>query len=176
MFRYSKIIFVSLFFFCSFFTAESFPQTQGIIDKIVDGDTFYITINGISEKVRLIGIDTPESRKVGRVEDQAERMGIPLEELIMKGKEATAMVSSIMAAGDTVDIEMDIRKRDQYGRLLVYIHLKDGRMLNEEIVKAGYAFVKTITPNVKYAERILKAYQEARENESGMWNPESKTD
>jgi endonuclease YncB( thermonuclease family) len=55
------------------------------------------------------------------------------------------------------------------GRLLAYLYLSDGRMFNEEIVKAGYANLMTYPPNVKYQERFLKAYQEAKDKGRGLW-------
>jgi micrococcal nuclease len=56
-----------------------------------------------------------------------------------------------------------------YERLLGYVYLSDGRMLNREIVKEGYASLMTIPPNVKYQQRLLKAYREAREAPRGLW-------
>jgi micrococcal nuclease len=58
---------------------------------------------------------------------------------------------------------------DKYERLLAYLYLPSGKMLNEEIVKAGYAQLMTIPPNVKYQERFLKEYREARETHWGLW-------
>jgi micrococcal nuclease len=85
------------------------------------------------------------------------------------GKEATECVRSLVKQGDTLKMEFDVQKRDKYGRLLGYVYLSNGKMLNEEIVKAGYANLMTIPPNVKYQERFLKAYKEAREHGRGLW-------
>jgi len=68
-----------------------------------------------------------------------------------------------------ITIELDVQERDRYGRILGYVYLSNGKMLNEEIVKAGYAIIMTIPPNVKYKNRFLKAYQEARESKRGLW-------
>jgi len=68
-----------------------------------------------------------------------------------------------------ITIELDVQERDRYGRILGYVYLSNGKMLNEEIVKAGYAIIMTIPPNVKYKDRFLKAYQEARESKRGLW-------
>ena len=68
-----------------------------------------------------------------------------------------------------VRIELDVQARDKYGSLLAYVYLSNGKMLNEEIVKAGYANLMTIPPNVKYQETFLRAYREARENKRGLW-------
>lgn len=85
------------------------------------------------------------------------------------GKEAANYTRNLVKPGDIVKIEFDVRPRDQYGRLLGYAYLSNGKMLNEELVKAGYANVMTYPPNVKYQERFLKAYREARENKRGLW-------
>lgn len=65
--------------------------------------------------------------------------------------------------------KMEPPKGDKPARLLAYVYLSDGRMLNEEIVKARYGQVYTVPPNVKYVERIRKAEREARESKRGLW-------
>ncbi len=88
------------------------------------------------------------------------------------GKRATEYVESLVKPGDLVTIEFDAQQRDRYGRLLGYVYLSNGKMLNEEIVKAGYANVMTIPPNVKYQDRFLKAYKQARKRKRGIWENE----
>ena len=136
------------------------------VERVVDGDTLLLT-NG--EKVRLIGIDAPESKPNPRAEKQAAMEGKDLKNIILMGEEATKFVRSFVKPGDEVRIEFDVEKRDRYGRLLGYIYLPDGRMINEEIVRAGYASLLTHPPNVKYQNRFLRAYKEARENRRGLW-------
>jgi len=68
-----------------------------------------------------------------------------------------------------ITLEFDVQERDRYGRLLGYVYLSNGKMLNEEIVKAGYANVMTIPPNVKYKDMFLKAYNYAMESKLGLW-------
>jgi len=70
---------------------------------------------------------------------------------------------------DLITIEFDAQQRDRYSRLLGYVYLSNGKMLNEEIVKAGYATVMTIPPNVKYHDRFLRAYKQAKERRRGLW-------
>ena len=69
-----------------------------------------------------------------------------------------------------ITIELDVQERDRYGRILGYVYLSSGKMLNEEIVKAGYAVIMTISPNVKYKDRFLIAYKYAKERKVGLWN------
>lgn len=137
--------------------------------RVVDGDTLKIKYRGTEESFRLIGIDAPESRFNKKARYDAQRSGEDLKTITAMGREATKFVKTLVKPGGTVKIEFDIEKRDRYGRLLGYVYLSDGKMLNEEIVRAGYANLMTIPPNVKYQERFLRAYREAREDKRGLW-------
>jgi len=85
------------------------------------------------------------------------------------GAKAKAYVNSLIKRGVFITIEFDVKEIDRYGRLLCYVYLSNGKMLNEEIVKAGYANVKAIPPNVKYEDRFLDAFKYAQEAERGLW-------
>ena len=136
---------------------------------VVDGDTLKVLYQGKKERVRLIGIDTPETRVNPRAKKESQRTGQDLNTILAMGKESTKFVKTLVNQGDHIGIEFDVQKRDKYGRLLGYVYLPNGKMLNEEIVKAGYANLLTIPPNVKYQDRFLKAYREAREGRRGLW-------
>jgi micrococcal nuclease len=137
--------------------------------RVVDGDTLKIEMNGHEEAVRLIGIDTPESKINKKAKKDAVKTNHDVETITAMGREATKYVRTLIRKGDTVSIEFDVQKRDKYNRLLVYAYLTDGKMLNEEIIKAGYANVMTYPPNVKYQERFVKAYREARDTKRGLY-------
>ena len=147
------------------------PQTNFAVKvlSIVDGDTLKINYKGQKESIRLIGIDTPESRINKKTKKDAKRSGTDIEPIIAMGKKATAYVESLVKPGDTITIELDVQERDRYGRLLCYVYLSNGKMLNEEIIKAGYANVMTIPPDVKYKDKFFKVCQEARERKVGLW-------
>ena len=66
-------------------------------------------------------------------------------------------------------MEFAVEARNRRGRLLGYVYLSNGSMLNEEIVRGGYDPVSTFPPNLKYLERVLAAYEEARKNRRGLW-------
>jgi micrococcal nuclease len=136
--------------------------------KVVDGDTVYIKLeNGKEEKVRFIGVDTPESTT------QVEPYG----------KEAAAYTKSKLLNKD-VWLELDVQERDKYGRLLAYIWLSPPikesdeevrtKMFNAMLLLEGYAQVMTVPPNVKYAEYFRTYQQEAREKNAGLWGLEIK--
>jgi len=123
---------------------------------------------GKEENLRLIGIDTPESKPNQKARKDAKRTGEDLKTITAQGGKAAAFVKTLVKRGQTVRIEFDVQTQNKYGRLLGYVYLPDGRMLKEEIVKGGYANLMTYPPNVKHYERFLKAYREARENRRGL--------
>lgn len=125
--------------------------------KVVDGDTFWVdneTSTGL--KIRLIGVDAPESRKTFK------------KEVGYYGKEAKNYLFN-MLSGKSVKLVYDIDPLDQYGRTLAYVYLEDGTFVNADLVKNGFAMVMTVPPNVKYADLFLKLQQDARENNRGLW-------
>lgn len=130
------------------------------ITKVVDGDTFWIddeTDKG--KKVRLIGVDAPESRNTSR-----KQVGY-------YGSEAKAFLTSLLLE-EKVKLEYDVDSTDQYGRTLAYVYLSDGTFVNAELVRQGYAMVMTVPPNIKFSEKFVRLQREARENRRGLWkNP-----
>ena len=123
--------------------------------RVVDGDTIIVDINGTEERVRMIGIDTPES-----VHPDAEKN-------TQYGKVASQYTSSRLE-GQQVSLEYDVEERDKYGRLLAYVYL-DGEMFNAELVRKGYAMVYTYPPNVKYVDTFTQLQKEARSEKLGVW-------
>lgn len=127
------------------------------IQKFVDGDTFWITDGkGRKEKIRFIGIDAPEPRNAGKKKKQPY------------GVEASAFVKNYVK-GKKVRLEFDVQKYDQYKRTLAYIFMEDGTMLNDYVVRNGFAVTATYPPNVKYQNRFLKSQRYAREKRLGIW-------
>jgi micrococcal nuclease len=164
-FRYIFIAFLALVLLAS--TGNAYNQATVV--RVVDGDTIKIEMNGHEEAVRLIGIDTPESKINKKAKKDAAKTSYDVETITAMGREAARYVRTLVRKGDMVGIEFDIQKRDKYNRLLVYAYLPDGKMLNEEIIKAGYANVMTYPPNVRYQERFVRAYREARDTKRGLY-------
>lgn len=130
------------------------------ITKVSDGDTFWCKDeNGKRIKVRLIGIDAPEPRNYFHKKEQ------PF------GKEASKYAQKLLQ-NKSVKLELDVNPLDQYGRTLAYAYFADGTLINEKIIKEGYAVLMTIPPNVKYQQRLSDAQQYARDNQLGLWNKE----
>ncbi|OGX26192.1 MAG: hypothetical protein A2Y03_06615 [Omnitrophica WOR_2 bacterium GWF2_38_59] len=160
------------------------------VERVIDGDTLLLTSG---ERVRLIGIDTPESKPNDKAKRDATREGKDIETITKMGKEAAEFVKALIKPGDEVRIEFDVQDRDKYGRLLAYVYkliclndcqiyfvkdeyskLDDGwyEFINATIIKEGYASPMTIPPNVKYADLFKELYKEARENNRGLWREE----
>lgn len=132
-----------------------------LVKKVVDGDTFYVD-DGSKKglKVRLIGVDTPETRRTGR------------KEIGYFGKEAKEYMISLIA-NKKVRLELDVKQFDRYQRTLAYVYLEDGTFVNAELIKNGFAMVMTIPPNVKFADEFVRLQQEARANNRGLWKSQN---
>jgi micrococcal nuclease len=137
--------------------AASLPPDVGVVERVIDGDTVDIDIGGREERVRLIGIDTPELHtETGDPECMAE--------------EAREFSAAQLTAGTEVRLERDVVGRDDYGRLLAYVFRRaDGVFVNEAIVAGGYAKPLTITPNDAYADRFVAAATAAEAAKIGLW-------
>ncbi len=127
---------------------------EGTVVRVVDGDTIHVRIGARVEKVRYIGVNTPEVHHPTKGEEPG-------------GREA-AEVNRRLVEGQAVRLELDVQERDRYGRLLAYVWIGD-LMINAELVRLGYAQVMTIPPNVRYQEVFLKLQREAREAGRGLW-------
>ncbi|WP_457642387.1 thermonuclease family protein [Persephonella sp.] len=137
---------------------------------VIDGDTIKVFISGKKESVRLIGIDTPESRKNKRAKKQAREFNTNVNTIVYLGKKSKNFVEKLVRKGDVVYLELDVQPRDRYGRILAYVWLRSGKMLNKEIICSGYAMPLTIPPNVKYAEIFRQCFRKAKLLELGLWS------
>jgi micrococcal nuclease len=169
-----KHIFYFYFFLLLIFATSCSKRTENevLVSRIIDGDTIEILLEGQKEKVRLIGIDTPESRLNKKAKKDAKRTNTDVKEIKKMGIRAKNFLKSIIKPGDGIRLEYDVTHRDQYGRILAYIYLSDGQMLNDLLVKEGYANTLTYPPNVRYEERFRESLRYARENKKGLWSEE----
>ena len=133
----------------------SAPVSAGaqVVERVVDGDT--IIVRGVG-RVRLIGVDTPETVSPGR----------PVE---FFGREASAFAKRLLE-GRSVRLEYDQNRTDRYGRTLAYVHLADGTFVNAEIIRRGYGHAYTRFP-FRYRDRFRRFEREARDAGRGLWNP-----
>lgn len=139
-------------------TPGTVPEWNGIVERVVDGDTVDIVIDGRSERVRLIGIDTPETVK-------------PNSPVECFGPEASSFTRALLPDGTKVLVVRDVEPRDDYGRLLAYVHrANDGVFVNLELVRAGYAALLTFPPNVAHVDDFVAAARAAERADLGLWS------
>ena len=138
--------------------AAGVGRANGTVVRVVDGDTVEVRVGGTAERVRLIGVDTPETK----------RPDTPVE---CYGPEAAAFTERLVPAGTEVRLERDIENRDAYGRLLGYLYRStDGIFVNYELVRQGYATPLTIEPNVAHAALFVEAARAAERGDAGLWS------
>lgn len=134
-------------------TSAETPGTEAKVVRVIDGDTF--EIEG-GQTIRLITTDTPETVHPSK----------PVE---CMGKEASAKTKELIE-GKTVRLEKDVSETDRYGRLLRYVYLEDGRMLNEVLIQEGFANAVSYPPDVKYLDRLRAAEASAKSSKWGLWS------
>lgn len=123
--------------------------------RVVDGDTIIIKYNGKDTRVRLIGINTPESVHPDESKNTEN------------GHIASDFLKELLT-GKQISIEFGAEQYDKYGRMLAYVYLDDV-MVNMLLVQAGYAETMSIEPNTKYANEFKSAEKQAKENQEGFW-------
>jgi micrococcal nuclease len=124
---------------------------------VVDGDTIRVRLDGRSERVRYIGIDTPESK---RPDTPVECFARP-----------AAAENARLVARERVRLVFDVERRDRFGRLLAYVYrARDGAFVNAALVRSGFARTLTIPPNVRFAERFAALAADARRAGRGLWS------
>jgi micrococcal nuclease len=131
--------------------------SSALVTRVVDGDTVVVRLDGRLERVRLIGIDTPES----------VRPGTPVQ---CYAKAASAETEHLLA-GRPVRLRFDAERRDRYGRLLAYVFRNDdGLFVNAALVEGGFARTLTIPPNVAHAGLFARMAGDARRHRRGLWD------
>jgi len=156
--------------------AGAFPllqHTQSTVEArilhVIDGDTIDIAIGKSHEHVRLVGIDTPERMPNDKAERDAHALRLSVREINAQGEKARAHLESLAPPRSAVRLEYDVEQRDRYDRTLAYVFLENGEMINERMVRDGFAAPFTFPPNVRYVDRFRAAYRAARESKSGLW-------
>lgn len=133
-------------------------SAPAVVVRVVDGDTIRAKVGGRTERVRLIGIDTPESVKPN----------MPVQ---CFAREASARTKALLPAGSRIHLVADVEARDRYKRLLAYVYRDlDGAFVNLLLVEEGYAVPYTYPPNVAHAEEFVAAAGRARESRRGLWS------
>ncbi len=138
-------------------SSEAPPSAlQGAVVRVVDGDTIRVRVGTRVERVRYIGVNTPEIRHPRKSEELGGREALALNRRLVEGK--------------TVRLELDVQSHDRHGRLLAYVWVGE-TMINAELVRLGYAQVMTVPPNVRHHDLFLRLQRDARQAGRGLWKP-----
>jgi micrococcal nuclease len=153
------------------FSSEPGGHEDATVVRVIDGDTIKVRIEGFAlgagagraevgkqYRVRLIGIDTPESVKPGS----------PVE---CFGVEASAAAEALLE-GERVRLVKDVEEADGYDRLLRYVYIGD-ELANGRLVANGYALAYTYVPNVRHTDLFVELERDARGNDRGLWAPDT---
>ena len=125
--------------------------------KVIDGDTVDIDVDGRTERVRLIGVNTPETKH-------------PTKPIECFGPEASAYLKQLLPRGTAVRIERDVEARDRYGRLLLYLYLGSNDLfINLDLVSRGYGTPMSIEPNTFHRNNFVRAAAQAEAANVGLW-------
>lgn len=139
---------------------------EAVVLRVVDGDTIIVALNNQEERIRMIGVDAPESVSLNE------------EENTVWGQSASEYTKSVLEPGTKIWLTFDIEERDQYGRRLAYIWLdSDTENLNhlfqKKLIEEGYALAIRYEPNTKYAAELYATMEGAMSARKGLWAEES---
>lgn len=133
-------------------------DTWATVVRVVDGDTFEGVIAGEQKTVRLLNVDTPETKH-------------PQEPVQCLGPEATEMLKDLLEPGDRVKLEYDIERTDRYGRTLAGVFKHDS-LVNADLARAGLGVAVLYEPNRKFYDEVWEAQQEAEAAGDGLFDPQ----
>lgn len=138
-------------------SGEGLPPGHGVVEEVIDGDTLVVTVGNRKETIRLIGIDTPETKD-------------PRVPVMCFGPEAAARLGELTPPGSEVRLELDAEVRDRYDRLLAYVHRADDDLfVNLTMVEEGLADSVSYPPNETYRPAFDAAASDAKAEQRGLW-------
>lgn len=151
------VIFIGLAFYYYFQQKEVVLYGPYKVVRVVDGDTIVLSIDAVESKVRLIGINAPESVHADESKNTPE------------GRMASAYLKERLQNKE-VFLEYDVGRTDRYDRILAYVYQDDATtMVNADLVQNGYAKAVRIEPNVKHYEELKQWEEEAKALKLGIW-------
>ena len=162
MYRSGHVLLLFLFTYalllssCSNDSVSTSPNSA-TVKEVVDGDTIDIAIGGKTERVRLIGINTPETKH-------------PTTGVECFGPEASAYTEQLLPKGTALRVERDVEARDKYGRLLLYVYIANSNVfVNLDLVTNGYARPMVFEPNTAHKADFAQSATQAELRNVGLW-------
>jgi micrococcal nuclease len=127
---------------------------MAVVVRVVDGDTVILRTDGRRERVRLIGVDAPETWLRHDC----------------FGEQATEALRHLTPPGSRVGTTPDTERHDRFGRLLLYLWTPRGDFVNEELIHNGFARTMTLPPNTSHAPTLQEAEHAAQHTRAGLWH------
>jgi micrococcal nuclease len=145
---------------------ESKQKETFLVKRVIDGDTFELENR---DRVRMLGIDTPEKYESAKLEKDIERSGQDKKTLQKLGELASQYTKKLIEGKRVILVpESNYEDRDVYGRLLRYVYLEDGTFINKKIVEDGYAYAYR-KYRISKLDEFIKDENDARSNKRGLW-------
>lgn len=141
---------------CSSQSQTTLRPGQASVSRVVDGDTIEVAIGNEIHRVRLLGIDAPETVHPTRPEQ-------------CYGRQASDELRRLLPAGSVIQLSRDIEPRDHFERLLLYVHREDGLFVNQWLVDEGLADSVFYEPNTFHRVTFTRAANRAKANGAGLW-------
>lgn len=138
---------------------ETGTSHDAVVERVVDGDTVDLRIGGESVRVRILNVNTPETKH-------------PEIEPECLGAEASEFLANLLPRGTRVTVDLDGQKYDRHGRTLAWLIDEQGRHIGEEILRNGYGQAVSYGDNKKHLQRAIAAEQQAAEAKLGLYSPE----
>ncbi len=149
----------------------AWADDQATVVKVIDGDTLDVLVDGRKRRIRLIGVDTSELHESDKLIRDAKRSSCTEADLQELGAQATQFVSRLLSPGDSFRLEYGRRRYDDYQRLLAFVWLPDGRLLNELLLCEGYAQARLhYVFRSDYRGRFQQCGQQAQAAGKGLWS------
>jgi endonuclease YncB( thermonuclease family) len=137
--------------------ASPAEAAEAVVTKLIDGDTFDVSIDGRTERIRMLNIDTPETKD-------------PDEVVQCLGPEASDFLATLIPVGTTVKLEYDEEQTDRYDRTLAGVLTTDGTLVNAEVARAGLGRAVVYGDNDRFLPSVQAAQQEAAANGRGLYS------
>ncbi|MET4137142.1 thermonuclease family protein [Pseudarthrobacter sp. PvP090] len=135
--------------------ATNSSRDEAVVVRVVDGDTFEASVNGEQKTVRLLNVDTPETKD-------------PKAPVECMGPEATKALEQLLPVGSKVTLEMDEEPLDKYGRTLAGVFDSSGKLVNAEVARMGFGVPVLFEPNRKFHPPVVAAFEDARTRGVGL--------
>ncbi len=167
-----KVLLPILLIISSGFIPVTAQQVTYTVQKIEDGDTLVLEIDGESVRVQLLGIDAPEDSPNPKFKSDLAKTGIAAEELILLGQGSTEYMKTLLSAGQQVGIQGGLRQPDRYGRTPAIVLNAAGRNISEAMVQDGYAvalMLKVGGPDDDFMRRLDRLERFSRKSSNGLW-------